>query len=203
MSKEPGPPDDEGFIPGVRTGPKTEEVVTNFVYVKAREIGSTPANPLAAPTFDCPITGQIRTLADCAHCPRRIGWCLSSGAGELAMICCREVGVSAADSVASALAEATEAKLPLATLHGASPATVPPRFTRSAPGWTRWLLRNESGADRAVRIALGSTLLSFVFVGPRTLWGLLGLFPLATGVFGFCPLYRLFRFESRSNHHTR
>ena len=48
--------------------------------------------------------------------------------------------------------------------------------------------RNEGMADRAVRIILGLVLLSLVFVGPQTMWGLLGLVPLATGLIGNCPL---------------
>ncbi|MCW8957049.1 MAG: DUF2892 domain-containing protein, partial [Gammaproteobacteria bacterium] len=32
---------------------------------------------------------------------------------------------------------------------------------------------------------------SLVFVGPKTLWGLIGLVPLITGLFGFCPAYKL------------
>ena len=51
--------------------------------------------------------------------------------------------------------------------------------------------RNEGALDRAVRIALGVGLLALVFVGPHTWLGLIGLVPLATGVVGFCPLYRL------------
>lgn len=50
---------------------------------------------------------------------------------------------------------------------------------------------NEATLDRALRVALGLALLALVFVGPHTPWGLLGLIPLATGVSGFCPLYRL------------
>jgi hypothetical protein len=50
---------------------------------------------------------------------------------------------------------------------------------------------NESGIDRAIRVVLGIVLLSLVFVGPKTLWGLVGLVPLITGAVGFCPLYRL------------
>lgn len=45
--------------------------------------------------------------------------------------------------------------------------------------------------DRALRIVLGLVLLSLVFVGPKTPWGLLGLIPLLTGIAGFCPAYRL------------
>lgn len=53
------------------------------------------------------------------------------------------------------------------------------------------LLQNEGPLDRAVRIVLGLVGLSLVFFGPQTLWGLLGLVPLATGILGTCPLYRL------------
>jgi hypothetical protein len=50
---------------------------------------------------------------------------------------------------------------------------------------------NESSLDRVVRVVLGIVLLSLVFVGPKTMWGLLGFVPLATGFIGFCPLYRV------------
>jgi len=53
------------------------------------------------------------------------------------------------------------------------------------------MLRNEGTLDRALRIILGLILLSLVFVGPQTLWGLVGIVPLATGLLGHCPLYRL------------
>lgn len=51
--------------------------------------------------------------------------------------------------------------------------------------------RNEASWDRIIRVVLGLVLLSLVFVGPQTLFGLIGLVPLLTGIFGFCPLYRL------------
>lgn len=54
------------------------------------------------------------------------------------------------------------------------------------------LPRNESWTDRGIRVALGLALLSLVFVGPHTLWGLIGLVPLVTGAVGSCPLYTLF-----------
>ncbi len=50
---------------------------------------------------------------------------------------------------------------------------------------------NEGTIDRAIRIVLGLGLLSLVFVGPHSPLGYLGLIPLATGLIGFCPLYRL------------
>ena len=53
------------------------------------------------------------------------------------------------------------------------------------------LTRNESSLDRAVRLVIGIALLALVFVGPKTLWGLIGIVPLATALVGFCPLYRL------------
>jgi hypothetical protein len=51
---------------------------------------------------------------------------------------------------------------------------------------------NEGTVDRVVRAVVGLVLLALVFVGPSTYWGLIGLVPLATGTFGFCPAYRLF-----------
>ena len=54
------------------------------------------------------------------------------------------------------------------------------------------LPHNEGTADRVFRVALGITLLSLVFIGPKSAWGLVGLLPLATGLLGSCPTYRLF-----------
>ncbi|UWQ78977.1 DUF2892 domain-containing protein [Leisingera sp. S132] len=51
--------------------------------------------------------------------------------------------------------------------------------------------RNEGTLDRALRIILGLILLSLVFIGPQTLWGLIGLVPLLTGLMGYCPLYQI------------
>lgn len=53
------------------------------------------------------------------------------------------------------------------------------------------LERNEGKIDRGVRVILGLGLLSLVFVGPQTMWGLVGIVPLLTGLVGMCPLYRL------------
>lgn len=51
---------------------------------------------------------------------------------------------------------------------------------------------NEGTFDRALRVVLGVALLSLVFVGPQTPYGWIGIVPLATGLVGWCPLYRLF-----------
>jgi hypothetical protein len=48
---------------------------------------------------------------------------------------------------------------------------------------------NVGGIDRILRAVVGLALLSLIFVGPQTLWGLIGLVPLGTAIFGWCPLY--------------
>jgi hypothetical protein len=60
--------------------------------------------------------------------------------------------------------------------------------------------RNEGTLDRTVRIVLGLALLALVFVGPRSWIGLVGLVPLATGLVGFCPLYRLLGIRTYATH---
>ena len=52
-------------------------------------------------------------------------------------------------------------------------------------------MTNEGTIDRAVRIVLGLGILSLALVGPQSPLGYLGLIPLATGLVGFCPLYRI------------
>jgi hypothetical protein len=52
-------------------------------------------------------------------------------------------------------------------------------------------MTNEGTVDRVIRVTLGLALLSLAVFGPRTPWGYVGLVPLATGIFGFCPIYRL------------
>lgn len=51
---------------------------------------------------------------------------------------------------------------------------------------------NIGNVDRIVRAIVGLALLSLVVIGPQTLWGLLGVIPLATAVVGFCPVYKAF-----------
>jgi hypothetical protein len=51
---------------------------------------------------------------------------------------------------------------------------------------------NEHAIDRVLRIVIGLGLLSLVFVGPQTYWGLVGILPLVTGLVGTCPAYTLF-----------
>lgn len=46
-------------------------------------------------------------------------------------------------------------------------------------------MKNMGAIHRVIRIILGVVLLSFVFIGPKTFWGLVGIYPLATGIFRF------------------
>lgn len=50
---------------------------------------------------------------------------------------------------------------------------------------------NVGRLDRAVRLVAGLLALALGLV-LGSWWGLVGLVPLASGLFGFCPLYRLF-----------
>ncbi|MBN1962659.1 MAG: DUF2892 domain-containing protein [Deltaproteobacteria bacterium] len=51
--------------------------------------------------------------------------------------------------------------------------------------------KNEHIVDRVLRIIVGLALLSLIVIGPHTYWGLIGLLPLLTGIFGTCPAYTL------------
>lgn len=52
---------------------------------------------------------------------------------------------------------------------------------------------NVGSVDRVVRVVVGLALLSLLFVsnGNARWLGLVGIVPLATAAFRFCPLYRL------------
>lgn len=51
--------------------------------------------------------------------------------------------------------------------------------------------KNVGMTERALRIIAGLGILSLAFVGPASPWAFLGVIPLLTGVFGFCPPYAL------------
>ena len=57
---------------------------------------------------------------------------------------------------------------------------------------------NVGGIDKTLRIVVGIALLVFYFAsGSSMRWiGLIGIVPLATGLFNFCPLYSLFGISS-------
>ena len=45
--------------------------------------------------------------------------------------------------------------------------------------------------ERVIRGIVGLAVLSLVVLGPRSLWGLLGLIPLVTALVGWCPPYAM------------
>lgn len=55
---------------------------------------------------------------------------------------------------------------------------------------------NVGGIDRALRILVGLGLIAATLFGAIGVWGWLGVVPLATGLFGFCPAYTLFGFRT-------
>jgi hypothetical protein len=44
---------------------------------------------------------------------------------------------------------------------------------------------NLGTAERVVRVVIGLGALALIFVGPQTWWGLLGLIPLGTALWGW------------------
>ncbi len=56
----------------------------------------------------------------------------------------------------------------------------------------KWLPVNEHMVERVVRVVAGVAILSLTVIGPKSLWGLIGIVPIATGLLGSCPLYTVF-----------
>ncbi len=57
-------------------------------------------------------------------------------------------------------------------------------------------MKNAGTIDRVIRVILGLAILSLTVVGPKSLWGLVGLVPLITGLVGFCPIYKMLGLNS-------
>lgn len=51
------------------------------------------------------------------------------------------------------------------------------------------LPKNVHAVERVFRFLLGAFVISLIFWGPQTWWGLLGVIPLLTSLVGSCPLY--------------
>ena len=50
---------------------------------------------------------------------------------------------------------------------------------------------NVGGVDRMLRIVVGLVLIVLAVTGTVGVWGWIGVVPLATGLFKFCPAYTL------------
>jgi hypothetical protein len=50
---------------------------------------------------------------------------------------------------------------------------------------------NVGGIDKIARIAVGLVLIVLTLMGTIGVWGWIGIVPLATGLFNFCPVYSL------------
>jgi hypothetical protein len=55
---------------------------------------------------------------------------------------------------------------------------------------------NVGGIDRILRIVAGLTLIGLTLSSVIGVWGWIGIIPLATGIFKFCPLYTVFGMSS-------
>ena len=49
--------------------------------------------------------------------------------------------------------------------------------------------QNVGTIDRVVRVVVGLALIGATLLGYIGLWGWIGVVPVATGLFGFCPAY--------------
>ena len=59
--------------------------------------------------------------------------------------------------------------------------------------------KNIGTTDMVIRFIVGLFLLSLIFWGPKTLWGLVGLVPILAGAIRFCPLYTLLGINTCKN----
>lgn len=50
---------------------------------------------------------------------------------------------------------------------------------------------NVGGIDKLIRIAVGVALIAWALLANGPAWAWIGVIPLATGLFNFCPAYTL------------
>lgn len=61
------------------------------------------------------------------------------------------------------------------------------------------MIKNESNIDRLIRVIVGIVLLvlvAFTSGAVQVILAVLGAILLATGIIGFCPLYKLFKIDT-------
>jgi membrane-associated protease RseP (regulator of RpoE activity) len=56
--------------------------------------------------------------------------------------------------------------------------------------------KNVGGVDRTIRIVAGAALIAWVLFASGPAWAWIGIVPLATGLFNFCPAYSLLGINS-------
>jgi hypothetical protein len=56
--------------------------------------------------------------------------------------------------------------------------------------------KNAGTLDRLARVAIGVVLIALTLTDQIGVWGWIGVVPLVTGLFGYCPLYRVFGFST-------
>jgi hypothetical protein len=59
------------------------------------------------------------------------------------------------------------------------------------------MTQNMGSVDRGLRAVVGVVLIALVFVGPQTMWGWIGIIPLATALIGWCPAYSLIGMKTK------
>lgn len=55
---------------------------------------------------------------------------------------------------------------------------------------------NVGSFDRIARVLIGVLLLALTAMGTIGVWGWIGIVPIATAAFGFCPLYTVLGFNT-------
>ncbi|MGM0914747.1 MAG: YgaP family membrane protein [Pseudomonadota bacterium] len=56
---------------------------------------------------------------------------------------------------------------------------------------------NVGGIDKIARIVVGAVLILLALTGTIGVWGWIGVVPLATGLFNFCPAWKLLGINTR------
>lgn len=55
---------------------------------------------------------------------------------------------------------------------------------------------NSGGIDRVLRIIVGLALIALAATNTVGAWGWIGVVPLLTGIFGYCPVYSLLKINT-------
>lgn len=57
---------------------------------------------------------------------------------------------------------------------------------------------NIGDIERVLRVGVGLAVLTLFFIGPQSIWGILGSVIILTGLVGFCPLYAIFSCDNNN-----